>query len=221
MRVVEFRNKEINFYCGSFVKVLVLSPYTETISQTFAAAGDQVVHTEERFDASLIHEEQIEYLVSYGYQFLLGDDILSLLPQKAINLHISYLPWNRGRDPNFWSFFDKTPKGVSIHQIDHGIDTGNVLAQITIEFGLDETLTSSYFKLRREIEKLFSATWKNIRSGHLKGKPQPRAGSYHKAKDKEPIFSTLPDGWETPVHVIENLGEEHRRVSGFEKEDIS
>ncbi|MCL0081308.1 hypothetical protein M1N64_03665 [Peptococcaceae bacterium] len=44
---------------------------------------------------------------------------------RAINLHISFLPWNRGADPNFWSFIENAPVGVSIHYLDEGIDTGD------------------------------------------------------------------------------------------------
>ena len=49
--------------------------------------------------------------------------------KTLINLHISYLPYNRGSYPNYWSFKENTPNGVSIHHIDDGIDTGPVLVQ--------------------------------------------------------------------------------------------
>jgi methionyl-tRNA formyltransferase len=203
------------------VKILVLSPYPESIAPAFTKADDEFVAVDREIDAAFIHANRADRLVIYGYRHILNEEMLNLVPQRAINLHISYLPWNRGADPNFWSFFDKTPKGVSIHHIDRGIDTGEILAQREVTFDGNETLASSHVCLKKEIEKLFVDTWVDIRSGHLKGKPQPRAGSYHNAKDKEPVFSTLPDGWETPVNVIENLGEEYRRASGFVKENIS
>jgi methionyl-tRNA formyltransferase len=40
---------------------------------------------------------------------------------------LSYLPFNRGAHPNFWSFIEKTQAGVSIHKINKGIDTGNII----------------------------------------------------------------------------------------------
>lgn len=46
-----------------------------------------------------------------------------------MNLHISYLPWNKGADPNFWSCIDGTPAGVTLHHIDAGVDTGDIIAQ--------------------------------------------------------------------------------------------
>jgi len=38
------------------------------------------------------------------------------------------LPYNKGSHPNFWSFIENSPKGVSIHEIDEGIDTGKLIA---------------------------------------------------------------------------------------------
>lgn len=73
-----------------------------------------------------------------------------------INLHISYLPGNRGAHPNFWSFYDETPSRVSIHLIDTGIDTGPILFQKYVDFNQDEkAFSQTYKKLVIEIEKLF------------------------------------------------------------------
>ena len=40
----------------------------------------------------------------------------------------------QGAHPNFWSFYDNTPSGVTIHLIDAGIDTGDVLYQKKLIF---------------------------------------------------------------------------------------
>ena len=100
-----------------------------------------------------------------------------------INLHISYLPFNKGADPNYWSWVENTPKGVTIHCIDEGIDTGDILVQKEIEFGREETLSSSYGKLKKEIENLFINNFENIVKGYILPKTQPKGGSLHYVKD--------------------------------------
>ena len=71
-------------------------------------------------------------------------------------MHISYLPYNRGSHPNFWSFYDKTPSGVSIHIVDKGIDTGPIVAQKYVNFNnKDDTFIKTYNVLKIEIENLF------------------------------------------------------------------
>ena len=71
--------------------------------------------------------KDIDLVISFGYKKILNKALLKKLKRPAINLHISYLPYNRGAHPNFWSFIDNTPKGVSIHEIDSGIDTGKII----------------------------------------------------------------------------------------------
>jgi len=76
------------------------------------------------------------------------------LGNRAINLHPSLLPWNRGAHSNFWSFLEDTPKGVTIHIIDEGIDTGDILLQKKIKFDQSkETLRSSYGRLQQELQQ--------------------------------------------------------------------
>ena len=52
---------------------------------------------------------------------------LKQLQIPIVNLHKAYLPYNKGAHPNFWSFAENTPSGITIHVIDSGIDTGNII----------------------------------------------------------------------------------------------
>src|SRR5688500_18212289 len=65
--------------------------------------------------------------VSFGY--LLRPPILDLFPRGCVNLHPALLPYNRGAYPNVWSIVDGTPAGATLHWIDRGVDTGDVIAQ--------------------------------------------------------------------------------------------
>ncbi len=82
---------------------------------------------------------------------------------QIFNLHISLLPYNREASPNFFSSIENTPKGVTIHQIDEGLDTGPILAQKELFFDESkETFASSYEKLILEIQMLFKENWSSI-----------------------------------------------------------
>ena len=70
-----------------------------------------------------------DLIISFGYNKILKKNILEKISRPPINLHISYLPYNRGAYPNFWSFIKETPKGVSIHEINEGIDKGGIIAR--------------------------------------------------------------------------------------------
>ena len=47
-------------------------------------------------------------IISFGYNKIIKQNILKKLHRPIINLHISYLPYNRGSNPNFWSFINNS-----------------------------------------------------------------------------------------------------------------
>ena len=71
-----------------------------------------------------------DLIVVCGMVELLKPNIYSIPPLGAINLHPSLLPKYRGPDPIFWTYHDMDSEGgVTIHLIDEGADTGDILFQ--------------------------------------------------------------------------------------------
>lgn len=69
------------------------------------------------------------YCIS-SFNQLLSKEMMSIPPLGVINRHDSYLPQYRGPNPYFWHFYDqKSESGVTVHRIDEGEDTGNILLQ--------------------------------------------------------------------------------------------
>lgn len=181
------------------MKILFLSPYQSSLRAYLESFGDRVRQSKDPIDRDYVMRQGIDLLVSYGYQHIIGDDVLDRLDGRTVNLHISYLPWNRGAHPNLWSFIEDTPKGVTIHFIDSGIDTGDIVVQREVPFTGTETLATSYERLRDEIEALFREIWPAIRNGTAHRRKQQRPGSYHSKMDLDRVAHLLTDGWDTPV----------------------
>ena len=137
------------------MKVLLLSPYETSIRDFIEDFGDDVHQISRAILEDELSELDADYFISYGYRHILSSDIVEKISTRAINLHLSYLPWNRGADPNLWSIVEGTPKGVTIHRISTRVDSGNILAQAGITFSSQDTLATSYNKLRELIETLF------------------------------------------------------------------
>ena len=140
--------------------------------------------------------KKYDLILSYGYRKIVKKNIIKNLKRPIINLHISYLPYNRGADPNFWSFKNKTPKGVTIHEVDAGIDTGDIIFRKKIKFLInkDTSLKHTYFILRNEIEKLFKKNYNKIISGKYSKIKQIYKKKLNLKKD-------LPNklSWDTPI----------------------
>lgn len=185
-------------------RVLFLGYTSEktTLIDALVNANCEVWHTQEKIDTT----QGFDFVISYGYGHILKKSIIESSVAPIINLHISYLPWNRGAHPNFWSFFDCTPSGVSIHLIDEGIDTGPILYQRYVNFSKDQmTFSQTYRQLIVELESLFKENLKEIISGTYKTLPQRRKGSYHKVDDLPSSFS----GWDS------NILDEIRRLDSL------
>ncbi len=142
---------------------------------------------------------QYDLLISYTYSYIVSEDVLKAINYNAINLHISYLPYNRGANPNQWSFIENTPKGVSIHYMAKKLDAGNLIAQKLVLFDESDTLQSSYNKLNKEIVELFKQifpfyeNWKDMQKSVL-GK-----GTYHTKQDYEPIQKAVNNNFQMKI----------------------
>lgn len=152
----------------------------------------EVWHTDEKIQSTVGYD----LVISYGYRHILKKEIIESSKAPIVNLHISYLPWNRGAHPNFWSFYECTPSGVSIHLIDEGVDTGAIIYQRYVNFDKEEdTFSKTYKKLIVEIEKLFRDNIDELISKKFIATPQRRKGSYHSVANLPKEFI----GWDTVI----------------------
>lgn len=152
----------------------------------------EVWYTEEKIQSTVGYD----LVISYGYRHILKKEVIESSEAPIVNLHISYLPWNRGAHPNFWSFYECSPSGVSIHLIDEGVDTGAIIYQRYVNFDKDEdTFLKTYKKLIVEIEKLFRDNIDELISKNFIATPQRCKGSYHSADNLPKEFA----GWDSLI----------------------
>lgn len=183
------------------MKVLILSPYPQGLLPALEAFFDEFTITTDIISAEYCIREKFDYLISYGYRHIIAQDVIDLFECKAINLHISLLPFCRGAHPVFWSIFEGHPLGVTIHLLDAGLDTGNILfQQITpLCFEDGESFASLHKKLRRSIELLFEHNWKYLRTGECHGWKQQGPPTIHRSKEISYWLALMPKQWDTPV----------------------
>lgn len=182
------------------MKVLILSPYPKEIIKAMKKTNDEYITFTDKITISLLKDNNIDFIVSYGYKFLINSRIIKLYKNKIINLHISFLPFNRGAYPNLWSHLEGTPAGVSIHQIDNGIDTGDILIQKKLSFDYKiETFKTTYEILNKEITNLFNANWELIKKNKIASFKQIEKGSYKSKSQGSLVLELLEKGWDTKI----------------------
>jgi methionyl-tRNA formyltransferase len=184
------------------MKVLWLGPFRKNLEEFLKNSGDEPFFTGHPLTTDSPFLKQVDFLVSYGYRYLLAEEALEQFKGRAINLHISYLPWNRGADPNLWSFLEDTPKGVSIHLMEKKLDAGPLLAQQKVDYFSQDTLRSSYERLSSTVEKLFQKVWPDVKQMKVKAIPQKGQGSFHRRSERTAVEHLLVKGWDTPVEAL-------------------
>lgn len=146
--------------------------------------GNEVILCTESLKVEWCKEQVFDLTVSYTYRYILSQEILDALGGNVVNLHNSFLPFNRGADPNIWSILDGTPRGVTLHYMTHNLDKGCIIAQQLVGPCCQEaTLASSYEELDRAAKQLFRNAFTWYEFWKKMGKMSQGSGSYHSIKD--------------------------------------
>jgi len=173
---------------------------TDDLYSWLAGREQKVYKIENKITREMVEQMKPAFLISFNYRHLLSEEVLACMPGRVVNLHTSLLPFNRGASPNFFSFLEDTPKGVTIHLVDKGIDTGDILCQKEVWFDEEkETFASSYNRLLCELKELFKENWEKIKNGSLPPRKQEGDGSSHKMKDLAAIREKTPFTWDETI----------------------
>lgn len=81
-----------------------------------------------------------------------------------VNAHPSFLPYGRGKDPNFWALIEGSPFGVTVHKVTDEMDSGPIIFQTKIEYDWTDTGGSLYKKATQELIQIFNSKWEFIKS---------------------------------------------------------
>lgn len=161
--------------------------YTDEILQSLQPLPECVIDASQLTRADTLSEiaalnADVALSVYFGY--ILKPSFIEMFPKGVINLHPAYLPYNRGAHPNIWSIVEGTPAGATLHYIDAGVDTGDVITQRQVEVEPIDTGASLYRKLEMCCLELFMDTWPLVRHGVTPRIPQAQeTGTSHRVSD--------------------------------------
>lgn len=184
----------------------------EDIVDLIKLYGDSVVLHSKYVDLNLIRNKKIDYILSDRYPLIIDSIVLDYMNGRAINTHPSLLPLNRGHQPNFFSILYHTKKGVSIHKIDEGIDTGDIIIQRELSYSDYDTLRTSYSIFRKSIISLLYENWYDILNENIKSEPQESKGNINYKHDFENLFINFPKGWDTSIKEIQDFAKYQKNI---------
>lgn len=123
-----------------------------------------------------IRSRGIDWLFIIGWSQIAREEVLAAPTHGVIGMHPSLLPVGRGRAAIPWAILkglDET--GVTMFQLDDGVDTGPIIAQRTIELRPDTTASELYDEVDRVHVELMRDVFPRLRDGSMSPIPQDDA----------------------------------------------
>jgi methionyl-tRNA formyltransferase len=116
-----------------------------------------------------------DLFISMSFNQILKKEIMNLPAKGFINCHAGALPFYRGRAPLNWALINgEKTFGITVHQVDEGIDTGDIIEQRHYAIKIKDDYSSLLDLAIFECAEVLLAALMKI-----------KAGSYHVTKQSE------------------------------------
>lgn len=150
----------------------------------------------------IINELSPDILVVVAYGKILPKEILESAKFGCVNVHASLLPLYRGAAPIQWAVLNGDKQtGVSIMQMDEGLDTGDVILTVKTEIDENETSAELFDRLSLIGANALVDALELIENGEAKPQKQPQ-GEYEYAKMIN--RDMCPINWSNSAEKIHN-----------------
>jgi methionyl-tRNA formyltransferase len=132
---------------------------------------------------ALLQSTPHDVMVVAAYGLILPASVLTIPPRRCINIHASLLPRWRGAAPIHRAIeAGDTETGVTIMQMDEGLDTGAMLLRQAMPIAPDDTTASLHDKLAALGATMIVDALRRLEAGTLLAQPQPEEGVTYAAK---------------------------------------
>lgn len=185
---------------------LLQTPVKEyALAQGLTVYQPQKVKTPEFVE--LLHELQPELIVVAAFGQFLRKEILELPKYGCINVHASLLPKYRGAAPIQYAIIKgEKESGVTIMQMDIGMDTGAMLDKVVVPIEENTTMGELHYALREQGAALLLQVIDKIAAGTAVAEPQD---------NEQATYATLLDRSMEHIDWSKTAQEVHNLIRGF------
>ena len=175
-------------YNAADIAVLVAAEENEIFELGKTHGLETIVYSSSEQVASIVtaNQRELDLGILAWWPYIIEKPLLGAPKKGFINTHPSLLPHNRGKHYNFWAIVEQAPFGVSLHFVNENLDSGDIVSQMPITYGWEDTGESLYCKAQNAMVELFRRSYPRIRAGDIDTvKQQLALGSFHRASEIE------------------------------------
>ena len=185
---------------------MLMTPVKEyAISKGYEVYQPQKVKTPEF--VQILRDMQPDLIVVAAFGQFLSQEILSMPKYGCINVHASLLPKYRGAAPIQYAIIKgESESGVTIMQMDIGMDTGAMLDKVVVPIGANTTMGELHDDLKVKGAELLLTVIEKIEAGTVVAEPQ---------NNDEATYATLLDRSMERIVWTKSAQEVHNLIRGF------
>lgn len=145
----------------------------------------EVPHINHPDVVSLANDLKPDIIAVFGTSLIKGE-LLNKGRLGIVNLHGGLSPHYRGADCTFWALYNKEPEqiGCTLHYINAGIDTGDLIAHISPEVKPADDELTLFWRAVRDSADIYAQALHRIAQGEKMGQVQTEKGSLYQVKDR-------------------------------------
>jgi len=145
----------------------------------------EVPHINHSDVIKIIDKHNPDLIVVFGTSLLKGE-LLKKGRLGIINLHGGLSPEYRGADCTFWALHNQEPEkiGCTLHYINAGIDTGNIIAHVSPEIKETDDELTLFWRAVRDSTEAFAELLDRMEKGEAFGAIQTQKGSLYQVKHR-------------------------------------
>jgi methionyl-tRNA formyltransferase len=179
--------------------------FSESVEKLAAGHGIPL-HLTERVDAQtidLVKRAEPDVIVVNSWYTWMPPELYNLPPHGTLNLHDSLLPKFTGFSPVLWALISgESEFGLTIHRMDDGLDTGDILIQHSLPIGPGDTGTELVMRAMDLIPGALADALSALESGTAIWRPQNKAERtyFHKRSERDSLID-----WSWPAEDLERF----------------
>jgi methionyl-tRNA formyltransferase len=179
--------------------------WSESVEQ-LARDNGIPVHLTERVDAEtidLVKSAEPDVIVVNSWYTWMPPELYTLPPHGTLNLHDSLLPKFTGFSPVLWALISGASEfGLTVHRMDDGLDTGDILIQRSLPIGPTDTGTDLVMRGLDLIPGAVRDALAALQAGTAVWRPQNKAERtyFHKRSARDSLID-----WSWPAEDLERF----------------
>lgn len=126
----------------------------------------------------------LDYILGVHFPYLVPAEVLRVGRYGFLNLHPAYLPYNRGWHTPSWAILDGTPAGATLHFMDEGLDTGDIIHRKQVPIDNTDTADTLYARIKELELQVLQEAWPQLATCKFSRYIQDKGvGTFHKRPD--------------------------------------